>query len=223
MGFAMAIDGPAGAGKSTIAKIVAEKLELNYIDTGAMYRAIAYYMYTNSVDTDDITAVENACANINIDVEYTEQGQQMIINKENITSHLREEAVGKLASKVAKLALVRSKLVNFQRQLAASSRIVMDGRDIGTCVLPDAQLKIYLTASVEVRAKRRYDELVSKNETCDYEIVKKDIADRDYEDMHRDISPLKQADDAILLDTSDMSINEVADNIIRLYEERING
>ena len=223
MGFAMAIDGPAGAGKSTIAKIVAEKLELNYIDTGAMYRAIAYYMYTNSVDTDDITAVENACANINIEVEYTQQGQQMIINKENITSHLREEAVGKLASKVAKLALVRSKLVNFQRQLAASSRIVMDGRDIGTCVLPDAQLKIYLTASVEVRAKRRYDELVSKNEICDYEIVKKDIADRDYEDMHRDISPLKQADDAILLDTSDMSINEVADNIIRLYEERING
>ena len=223
MGFAIAIDGPAGAGKSTIAKITAKKLGLNYIDTGAMYRAIAYYMHTNSVNTDDIKAVEAACALIDMDVEYTADGQQMLINGENITSHLREEAVGRLASRVAKLGVVRSKLVDFQRSLAGSSRIVMDGRDIGTCVLPDAQLKIYLTASVDVRAKRRYDELTAKGESCDFDIIKKDIADRDYEDMHREISPLKKADDAVLLDTSDMDIDEVADSIIRLYEEKANG
>ncbi len=223
MEFIVAVDGTAGSGKGTVTKKVAQELNLISIDTGAMYRAIAYYMHTNSVDTDDIKAVEAACELIDMDVEYTADGQQMLVNGENITSHLREEAVGRLASRVAKLGVVRSKLVDFQRSLAGSTRIVMDGRDIGTCVLPDAQLKIYLTASVDVRAKRRYDELTAKGESCDFDVIKKDIADRDYEDMHREISPLKKADDAVLLDTSDMDIDEVADSIIRLYEEKANG
>ncbi len=221
MGFAMAIDGPAGAGKSTIAKMVAKKLGLTYIDTGAMYRAVAYYMYSNGVDTGNEQLVGEKCNDIDIVIEYIDGAQQVILNGENITSHLRDEAVGKLASTVAKMAAVRAKLVELQRKLASESRIVMDGRDIGTCVLPKADVKIYLDASVEERAKRRYKELTEKGVDCLIDIIRLDIEERDYEDMNRDISPLKQARDAILVDSSDMSIDEVVDKICSIYEESL--
>ncbi|MBE5936641.1 MAG: (d)CMP kinase [Lachnospiraceae bacterium] len=219
MGFAMAIDGPAGAGKSTIAKLVAAKLNLTYIDTGAMYRAVGYYMTNNNIDTDNPEKVSEACNNIDITIEYENGVQQIILNDVNITAHLREEIVGINASKVAKYQAVREKLVDIQRKLAGTKRVVMDGRDIGTCVLPNAEIKIYLTASVDVRANRRYDELTKNNIECDYEAIKNDIATRDYEDMHREISPLKQADDAILVDTSDMNIDQVVAKIISIYED----
>lgn len=219
MGFAMAIDGPAGAGKSTIAKITGQKLDLVYIDTGAMYRAMAYYFVNNNVDTEDNDAVKTACDSININIVYEDGAQQVILNNINITKYLREEAIGKMASKVAKLSDVRSKLVSLQREMASNGRVIMDGRDIGTCVLPDAEVKIYLTASSKVRAKRRYDELVAKGEECDIDEIEKDIINRDYEDMNREISPLKQADDAICVDTSDMNIDEVVAKLIEIYEE----
>jgi len=219
MGFAMAIDGPAGAGKSTIAKLVAAKLNLTYIDTGAMYRAVGYYMTNNNIDTDNPEKVSEACNNIDITIEYENGVQQIILNDVNITAHLREEIVGINASKVAKYQAVREKLVDIQRKLAGTKRVVMDGRDIGTCVLPNAEIKIYLTASADVRANRRYDELTKNNIECDYEAIKNDIATRDYEDMHREISPLKQADDAILVDTSDMNIDQVVAKIISIYED----
>ena len=219
MGFAMAIDGPAGAGKSTIAKLVAAKLNLTYIDTGAMYRAVGYYMTNNNIDTDNPEKVSEACNNIDITIEYENGVQQIILNDVNITAHLREEIVGINASKVAKYQAVREKLVDIQRKLAGTKRVVMDGRDIGTCVLPNAEIKLYLTASVDVRANGRYDELTKNNIECDYEAIKNDIATRDYEDMHREISPLKQADDAILVDTSDMNIDQVVAKIISIYED----
>lgn len=219
MGFAMAIDGPAGAGKSTIAKITGQKLDLVYIDTGAMYRAMAYYFVNNNVDAEDTEAVKKACDSINIKIVYEDGAQQVILNDMNITKHLREEAIGKMASNVAKLSDVRSKLVSLQREMASNGRVIMDGRDIGTCVLPDAEVKIYLTASSKVRAKRRYDELVAKGEECDIDEIEKDIINRDYEDMNREISPLKQADDAICVDTSDMNIDEVVAKLIEIYEE----
>lgn len=220
MGFAMAIDGPAGAGKSTIAKLTGEKLGLTYIDTGAMYRAMAYYFVSNDINPDNEEEVKKACDAINIAIEYNAEGQQVLLNGSNITGHLREEAIGKMASRVAKLADIRTKLVALQREMAANGRIIMDGRDIGTCVLPNAEAKIYLTASSKVRAKRRYDELVAKGESCNIDEIEKDIINRDYEDMNREISPLKQADDAICVDTSDMTINQVVDRLIEIYEER---
>ena len=220
MGYAIAIDGPAGAGKSTIAKLVGEKLDLIYIDTGAMYRAVGYYFVNNniSVDSNDI---QKACDAIDIVIEYTDGVQQIILNSENITAHLREEQIGKMASAVAKLGPVRKKLVSLQQNMAKTNRVIMDGRDIGTCVLPDADIKIFLTASSRVRAKRRYDELIEKGVSCDIDEIEQDIIKRDYDDSHREISPLKQADDAILLDTSDMSKDEVVAAILSIYEENV--
>lgn len=220
MGYNIAIDGPAGAGKSTIAKLTAKELGMVYIDTGAMYRAVAYYFLNNNVPADDEISAEAACNNIDIDITYEDDMQQIILNGKNITSGLRDEIIGKMASEAAKLPCVRQKLVDIQRALAVKSDVIMDGRDIGTRVLPDADIKIYLTAAVEVRAKRRYDELTAKNIECDIEIIKKDIAQRDYEDMHRKISPLMQAEDAVMIDTSDMSIRQVVDRIKGLYREK---
>ncbi len=221
MGYAMAIDGPAGAGKSTIARLTAKKLDLIYIDTGAMYRAVAYYFHNNNVSTESETEINDACNKIDIKIKYENDAQQVILNGENITAHLREEAVGKMASKVAKLGAVRKKLVELQQGLAKSERIIMDGRDIGTCVLPDADAKVYLTASSRVRATRRYNELVEKGEECNIDTIEQDIINRDYEDMNREISPLKQADDAILVDTSDMNIEQVVERLIEIYGESI--
>lgn len=216
----MAIDGPAGAGKSTIAKLTGEKLGLIYIDTGAMYRAVACYFLENNINPDDGAEVKKACDSIVIELDYYDGTQQVILNGRNVTSVLREEATGKMASRVAKLAEVRTKLVSLQRDMGKNGRIVMDGRDIGTCVFPDADIKIYLTASSSVRAKRRYDELVSKGRDCNIDEIEKDIINRDYEDMNRDISPLKKADDAICVDTSRMSIDEVVDKLTEIYEEK---
>lgn len=220
MGFTMAIDGPAGAGKSTIAKLTGEKLGLIYIDTGAMYRAVACYFIENNINPDDSDEVKKACDAIVITIDYYDGEQQVILNGRNVTPVLRREATGKMASRVAKLGGVRSKLVSLQRDMARKGRIIMDGRDIGTCVFPDADIKIYLTASSAVRAKRRYDELISKGQECNIDEIEKDIINRDYEDMNREISPLRQADDAICVDTSDMGIVEVVDRLIKIYEEK---
>lgn len=205
----IAIDGPAGAGKSTIAKLVAKKLGFIYVDTGAMYRAIALYMIEHDVKSDDDDMISKACEAISIRIAYENETQQVYLNDENVSTKIRMEQVGNMASVFAAKKAVRDKLLSLQRNIAAESDCIMDGRDIGTNVLPNAELKIYLTASVDTRAMRRYKELVEKGQNPDIETIKADIEQRDYQDMNRDIAPLKQADDAVLVDSSDMSIDEV--------------
>ena len=219
MGFNVAIDGPAGAGKSTIAKAVAAKLGFIYVDTGAMYRAIALYLLNHNIASDDEKAIEESLDDINVEIAYVDGSQQVLLNGENVSKEIRREEVGNMASATSVYGCVRSKLLSLQRELARKSDVIMDGRDIGTCVLPDAQVKIYLTASVDCRAQRRYKELVEKGETPVLEDIKKDISDRDYRDMHRDIAPLKQAEDAVCVDSSDMTIQEVVDIIVGLCEK----
>ncbi len=209
MAYSVAIDGPAGAGKSTIAKLISREMGYIYVDTGAMYRAMAVYFSKNKVNPEDESAINEAVKNVDIKIEYQNGEQQVILNGENVTGLLRTEETGNMASKTSKYKEVRSKLVELQRELAKTTDVVMDGRDIGTTVLPDAFVKIYLIASSDARAKRRYDELVAKGEQCDLSAIKEDIEKRDYQDMHREISPLKQAEDAVLLDTSDMNIEQV--------------
>lgn len=209
----IAIDGPAGAGKSTIAKLVAERLGYVYVDTGAMYRSIALYFLNNNIDCEVDEAVVSACKKINIEIKYEAGVQQVYLNGDNVSTAIRQEAVGNMASKVAAKKPVRELLLQLQRDIAASNDVIMDGRDIGTFVLPNADVKIYLTASVKTRAKRRYDQLVEKGETPDISKIEADIEQRDYQDMNREIAPLKQADDAIYLDTSDMTIDEVVEFI----------
>ena len=219
MGFNVAIDGPAGAGKSTIAKAVAAKLGFIYVDTGAMYRAIALYLLNHNIASDDEKAIEESLDDINVEIAYVDGSQQVLLNGDNVSNEIRREEVGNMASATSVYGCVRSKLLSLQRELARKSDVIMDGRDIGTCVLPDAQVKIYLTASVDCRAQRRYKELVEKGETPVLEDIKKDISDRDYRDMHRDIAPLKQAEDAVCVDSSDMTIQEVVDTIVGLCEK----
>ena len=207
--YNIAIDGPAGAGKSTIAKKLAADLGYVYVDTGAMYRAMAYYFLQNNISADDEAAISAACPNVNVTIEYKDGVQQVILNGENVNGVIRNEEVGNMASATSVYPAVRTKLVELQRELAAKQNVIMDGRDIGTVVLPDANVKIYLTASSKVRAQRRYDELTAKGEKCDFDAIEKDIIDRDYRDMHRETSPLKQAEDAVLLDSSDLDIDGV--------------
>ena len=218
MSYSVAIDGPAGAGKSTIAKLLAKKMGYIYVDTGAMYRAMAVYFVQNNVNPDDEREINAAVTGVNITIEYMDGVQQVILNGDNVTGMLRTEEIGSMASKTSKYAAVRRKLVELQRELAKKTDVIMDGRDIGTTVLPDAFCKIYLTASVDARAKRRYDELVQKGEMQEIDVIKADIEKRDYNDMHRDISPLRQAEDAILLDSSDMNIEEVTDAIMNIFK-----
>ena len=206
MSFNIAIDGPAGAGKSTIAKQLAKELSFIYVDTGAMYRSMALYFMRNGIAKEDEAAISDACKTVEVSIAYENGEQQVLLNGENVSKEIRKEEVGKMASATSVYKEVRTKLVELQQKLAADKDVIMDGRDIGTCVLPNAQVKIYLTASVETRAERRYQELQEKGAACDLEVIKKDIADRDYQDMHREISPLKQAEDAILVDSSDMGI-----------------
>lgn len=215
----IAIDGPAGAGKSTIAKLAAKELGFLYVDTGAMYRSIALYFIENNVSLDDEDAIDNACGNINIEIKYEDGVQQVYLNGKNVSLEIRQEQVGNMASKVAAKKAVRDKLLSLQRDIAADNNVIMDGRDIGTFVLPNAEIKIYLTASVKTRAKRRYDELVSKGESPDINKIEADIEQRDYQDMNREIAPLKQADDAIFLDTSDMNIEQVVAYICNLTKK----
>ena len=221
MSFNIAIDGPAGAGKSTIAKRVSKELGFIYVDTGAMYRAIAVYMMQNQIDIHDDAAVQKACSKISISIAYSDDGeQQVILNGENVTGLIRTEEVSKMASVTSANPAVRATLLDLQRDLAAKEDVLMDGRDIGTNVLPEAELKIYLTASVETRAERRYKELQEKGEKKDFSAIKEEIEKRDYQDMTRAIAPLKQAEDAVYLDTSHMNIDEVVEAIKKLYRER---
>ncbi len=218
MAYNVAIDGPAGAGKSTIAKAVARRLGLIYVDTGAMYRAMALFMIREKIDPQDAEAISKKCQEADITIDY-ENGEQVVrLNGENVNGMLRTEEVGNMASVTSVQPAVRVKLVELQQALAKVRDCIMDGRDIGTCVLPDAQVKIYLTASSEVRAKRRYDELTAKGEVCDLAQIKADIEERDYRDMNREHSPLKQAEDAVLVDSSDMTIEEVVEKLIALCE-----
>lgn len=220
MAYNIAIDGPAGAGKSTIAKTVAKKMNLIYVDTGVMYRAIALFLLRQKIDLQDTEKIIETCKNADVTIHYEDGVQVVCLNGENVNAYLRTEEVGSAASVISPIPEVRRKLVELQRRLAAENDCIMDGRDIGTCVLPDAQTKIYLTASSEVRAKRRYDELVAKGEVCDLEKIRADIEERDYRDMHRETSPLKQAEDAIPVDTSEMTIEEVVEKIIALCREK---
>lgn len=219
MSMNIAIDGPAGAGKSTIAKRLAKKLGFIYVDTGAMYRAMAYYFLQHNIDAKDENAIAAACPDVDVTITYENGEQQVLLNGENVNGVIRNEEVGNMASSTSVYPVVRKKLVELQRQLAKSADVIMDGRDIGTCVLPDAQVKIYLTASSATRAKRRYDELTEKGVSCDLAEIEKDIIDRDYRDTHRETSPLRQAEDAVLVDSSEMNIDEVVDAIYQVYSE----
>ena len=219
MSMNIAIDGPAGAGKSTIAKRLAKKLGFIYVDTGAMYRAMAYYFLQHNIDAKDENAIAAACPDVDVTITYENGEQQVLLNGENVNGVIRNEEVGNMASSTSVYPVVRKKLVELQRQLAKSADVIMDGRDIGTCVLPDAQVKIYLTASSATRAKRRYDELTETGVSCDLAEIEKDIIDRDYRDMHRETSPLRQAEDAVLVDSSEMNIDEVVDAIYQVYSE----
>lgn len=214
----IAIDGPAGAGKSTVAKKLAEDYGYIYVDTGAMYRAMALYFLRQGIDSRDEAAIGRACETVSISLEYENGVQQVYLNGENVSSELRTEAVGNMASNTSVYAPVRKKLVELQRELAGRRDVVMDGRDIGTAVLPDATLKVYLTASSRVRAGRRYKELTERGENCSLEAIEQDIIERDYRDMHRELSPLKQAEDAVLLDTSELNFEEVMREMEKLVE-----
>ena len=214
MSYNIAIDGPAGAGKSTIAKIVAKEKGYIYVDTGAMYRAIAYHLLQNHVDVEDVERICEEAQKADVSIRYIDGEQVVLLNGENVNAYLRQEEVGNMASASSVHAKVREKMTELQRKLAAEQDVVMDGRDIGTVVLPNADLKIFLTASVEERAKRRFDELKAKGETPDLSAIEKDIAERDHRDMTREVAPLKQADDAVLVDTTSMTIQEVADKIM---------
>lgn len=216
MGYNIAIDGPAGAGKSTIAKLVAKKKGYIYVDTGAMYRGLAIHFLKKGISADDVAAIEAACDDADVTIGYENGMQQVYLNGENITALLRNEDVGTMASRTSGIPKVRATLMDLQQTMARTKDVVMDGRDIGTVVLPNADVKVYLTASVECRAKRRYLELQEKGVECNLEEIAKDIEERDYRDMHRETSPLRQAEDAVLVDSSDMTIEEVADVIIEL-------
>ena len=223
MGFNIAIDGPAGAGKSTVAKMAAGKLEFIYVDTGAMYRTIALYLIRNGIDEGDEAALEKALQDIDVRISYQGGVQHMYLNGEDVSGLIRTPEVSEKASRSSAQPVVRKKLLDLQRNLARKEDVLMDGRDIGTAILPDADLKIYLTASVDVRARRRYLELKEKGQECPLEQIRQEIEERDYRDMHRDISPLCQAKDAILLDTSDIDAETAAGRIVALAKERMDG
>ena len=218
MGYNVAIDGPAGAGKSTIAKRVAKEKDFIYIDTGAMFRAMAIHFLRCGIAADDHEKISEAVKGVNVTISYENGEQQVFLNGENVTGQLRTEEVGNMASASSVVGDVRAKLLELQRNLAATANVVMDGRDIGTVVLPNADVKVYLTASVEVRAQRRYKELIEKGLSADIEQIKKDIEERDYRDMNREIAPLRQAEDAVLVDSSNLTIEESAQAILSLIK-----
>jgi len=219
--ISVAIDGPSGAGKSTVARYTAHKLGYIYVDTGALYRAIALYLLRNDIKVEDIAAVENALNNIKLSLEFGEDGQQVILNGENVSNLIRTPEVSMLASTSSALPQVRAFLLNQQRELAKNNNIIMDGRDIGTVVLPNAQVKIFLTASVEERATRRYEELISKGQDVKYEDIYADIEKRDYQDSHREIAPLKPAKGAILLDNTGFEIEQSAAAVAKIINDTL--
>lgn len=219
----IAIDGPAGAGKSTIARRVAKELSFIYVDTGAMYRAMALYLLRREVNKDDTEQIGNICQDAEISIEYQNGEQIVLLNDENVNSYLRTEEVGNMASVSSAVPRVREKLLSLQRKLARDMSVVMDGRDIGTTILPDADVKIYLTASSLTRAKRRYLELQEKGTVCNLDEIQKDIEERDQRDMNREISPLRQAEDAVLVDSSDLTIQQVVDRILQIFRSKTSG
>lgn len=220
MGINIAIDGPAGAGKSTIAKLIAAKKGYIYVDTGAMYRAMALFLLREGVDSSDTAAIDAKCQEADITIGYEDGAQIVYLNGENVNGCIRTEEVGKMASVSSPNPNVRKKLVELQQKLAADADVVMDGRDIGTCVLPNAQVKVFLTADSHERALRRYKELTGRGEACDLAVIEKDIIERDRQDMTRELSPLKQAEDAVLVDSSHMTVEEVAETVISLCEKK---
>jgi len=221
MGFNIAIDGPAGAGKSTIAKMISKKLDFIYVDTGAMYRALALYFIRNQIKSDEEEKISKVLADADVTITYANGMQQVMLNGENVTPLIRSEEVGKMASESSVYQSVRTKLLDLQRNMAKTADVVMDGRDIGTFVLPNADFKIYLTASVKERAKRRFLELKEKGSNCELSQIERDIKERDLRDMNRDIAPLKQAEDAVCIDTSSLTIDEVKNRIIEIYKNKV--
>ena len=213
MGYNVTIDGPAGAGKSTVAKLVAKERGYIYVDTGAMYRALALHFLQKGISPENTDDIIEACCDADVSIRYAGGVQQVYLNGENVTGMLRTEEVGNMASRTSAIPEVREKLLELQRTLAKENDVVMDGRDIGTNILPNADVKIYLTASVETRAKRRYEELKEKGEDCDLEQITLDIKERDERDMNRETAPLKKAEDAIMVDSSHMTIPEVVSEI----------
>lgn len=216
MGYNVAIDGPAGAGKSTIAKLVAKEKGYIYVDTGAMYRGLAIHFLDKGIQPQETEKVIEACKDAEVTIAYEDAVQHVYLNGKDISSRLRNEEVGNMASVTSAIPEVRKKLLELQQNLAKTQNVIMDGRDIGTCVLPHADVKVYLTASVETRAKRRYQELREKGEDCNLEEIAHDIEERDRRDMTRETAPLKQAEDAVLVDSSDMTIAEVVKTIVDL-------
>lgn len=221
MSFNIAIDGPAGAGKSTAAKNAAKELGFLYVDTGAMYRTIALYLLRNQVAIEDEDALERALEKISVTMSYENGLQHMFLNGEDVSGLIRTQEVSDMASRSSARPAVRKKLLDLQRDLAAREDVLMDGRDIGTAILPNADLKIFLTASSGERARRRYLELNEKGETASLSEIQKEIEERDYRDTHRETSPLRQAEDAVLLDSSDLNLEEVVERIVSLAKERM--
>ena len=223
MSFNIAIDGPAGAGKSTAAKLAAKELGFIYVDTGAMYRTIALYLLRSGTDIEEESALQAALEDIDVRISYEQGVQHMILNGEDVSGLIRTPEVSDMASRSSARPAVRKKLLDLQRQLAAREDVLMDGRDIGTAILPKADLKIFLTASVAERARRRFLEMKEKGEACSEEEIRREIEERDYRDMHREISPLVQAEDAVLLDTSDMTLEQVVERITALAKEKMHA
>ena len=217
----IAIDGPAGAGKSTVAQKVAKELSFVYVDTGAMYRAMALYLLRKGVNREEPDEIGEACQNAEISIEYQNGEQIVLLDGENVNAHLRTEEVSAMASVSSAVPRVREKLLDLQRKLARTMSGVMDGRDIGTTILPDADVKIYLTASSLTRARRRYLEYQEKGEACDLAEIQKTIEERDQRDMTREISPLCQAEDAVLVDSSELTIDETVEKILSVYHSKV--
>lgn len=219
--FSIAIDGPCGAGKSSVADDVAAKLNIMHLDSGAMYRAVGLYMLRNGVNVKDMSAVEARMDEVQIDVQYENGDQKTYLLGEDVSKLIRSKEIGDAASDVGKIAYVRKKMVERQQALSKGVSLLVDGRDAGTCILPEATLKIFLTADVRERARRRYEERVNKGEACDFDVVLKECIERDKNDMTREVSPLIQAEDAIVVDSTNMTQTQVVDTIIALLKERL--
>lgn len=221
MGKNIAIDGPAGAGKSTIARAVASKLGFIYVDTGALYRSIGLYCLNNNIETTDRTEVERILPDISVQLKYLDGVQRVILNDNDVSEEIRKPECSMAASNVSAIPVVREFLFELQRKMARENDVIMDGRDIGTVILPDAEVKIFLTASPEERANRRFKELIEKGNNPDYDELLKEINQRDYNDMHRETAPLKQADDAILFDTTTLGKDEVVDELLKIISGKL--